>query len=99
MRFTRQPVFDWEPCSLEFRFSETAAKLQERLKRDAIRWITKRDQNASCPCEYHYLSVHKGNDDNSLVLLCEWLCEKCLPRLIEQLEYRKLNRMVILPVT
>jgi hypothetical protein len=84
MKFIRHPTIDWEPAALRISFCRTVVGAEEKLRDLWPYWFQLRGQQRICDCFEKFTAI-RSIDSRAIELHSEWLCEKCLPVLREQI--------------
>jgi|KBSSwiStaDraftv2_1062776.scaffolds.fasta_scaffold55716_3 hypothetical protein len=83
MQIIRHSIFSWEPARLtifgNLPLRANADELQEALEK----WFDARNV-PNCRCVRKFIDVERISD-HSMRVLCQWVCDACLPNLIETL--------------
>jgi hypothetical protein len=83
MRVVRKRVVDWEPLTLTLVGGNLVPRDVEALTRN---WLADRAAAKFCGCHEKSLSVGAGDVPDSIIVDCEWMCERCLADYCRRLE-------------
>jgi hypothetical protein len=83
MQIIRHSIFSWEPARLTIFGSRPLRANVDKIQEVLEKWFDARDI-PNCRCVRKFIDVERISDA-SVRVLCQWVCDACLPNLIETL--------------
>lgn len=76
---------DWEPVTIDFRVHSDGKVIDSELQSVVDKWFEERSERLLCQngCSTKFVLAMPA--DTGVRLLAQWVCEKCLPRLLDSI--------------
>lgn len=86
MLVRRRPSFGFEPSVFELRLKSPDRFDCARVQEFAAGWYAVKADRVSCPCFQTLVLCLPQASADARQLLCEWMCEVCVPEFLRYLE-------------